>query len=376
MPYRFHILALAACAAAAASAAPAVAFDAERHSVTFTATSTDCGVATPLEFVFVGPGSDHDYEALYVTDADVGEIAAAFDKAGIPRGRPYDLAACRLWPAGVPLEFEPAITSLVVETSGGELPAPVFAGGSRGPGDVPDAATNMPLAVFATYNMAQSLIQFDDSLDQSPTYGRFKPRESPPKGERRTFTVTWKGTPAPERVPLRIEPGKVAEALGALRAKSAAGAPLDVQCDFADALTVREASEAAAALAVVDSPRVKINGATPGQLFYRAYVPLEAWRDRTQRLAQPPEVRFAADGSVKVVEIVEDWSDPGMDDPRLSFKETSCAGVTEAAKAVSPLAERTSTVLVFAPAGMTLAKLHELRRLADASILNWYVFAE
>lgn len=361
---------------AIAALAPALVADPVRHSVTFTAVSTDCGTATPLEFLFVGPGSDHDYESLFVTDATVREIADAFDRAGIPRGRPYDLASARLWPVGVPLAFDPPVESLVVESADAPLPAPVYTGGSRNALGAPEADTNMPSAVFAFYNLGQALIQFDDSLDQSPAYGRFKPRVSPPKGERRSFTVTWDGSPAPERTTLRLAHGGVADALASLRGKAAAGAALDVLCDFADDLTLREASEAAAALAVIDSPRVKVNGAAPGQFFYRAFVPLEAWRDRTARLAQPPEVRFAPDGAVTVVEVVEDWSDPGMEDPRLSTRETPCADVAAAAKAVSALAERTSAALVFAPAGTTLARLHELRRLASPDILSWYVFAE
>jgi len=370
------IMFAASALAASVAFAGGVSFDASRHSVTFTAASTGCGVATPLEFLFVGPDSDHDYEALYTTDATVAEIADAFDKAGIPRGRPYDLAGCRLWPSGVPLKIEPALDTLVAETTGAGFPSVVFTGGSRDASGAPEAATNMPCAVFAFYNMAQALVQFGDSLEQSPTYGRFKPRKSPPKGERQTFTISWDGASQPVAVELAVAPGKTAAAIASLREKSAAGASLDVLCDFSGDLTVREASEAARALSVVDSPRVRVNGVKPGQLFYRAYLPLEAWRDRANRLAQPPEVRFGADGSVKVVEIVEDWSDPGMEDPRLTAKEHPCADLAEAAKTASRLAAKTYSMLVFASADMKLSRIHELRRLVDGDVQSWYVFAE
>ena len=143
---------LAACALGAVVAAP-VEFDAERHTVTIAARSTDCGMETPLEFMFVGPDSDHAYEAMFTTEASVAEIAAAFDKAGIPRGRPVDVAAARFWPVGEAIEMEPKLGDFV-KVSEGELPARVaYTGGSRDEKGMPQAATNMPLSVFAFYNL-------------------------------------------------------------------------------------------------------------------------------------------------------------------------------------------------------------------------------
>ena len=198
----------AAIFAAAATAAPApVSFDAARHSVVFTATETDCGADAQLEFLFVGPDSDRGYEALFVTDAKVSEIAAAFDKAGIPRGRPLDQAAARVWPVGERVSIEPALSTLVKDSEEGAPNSIVYAGGTRGAGGVPEAETNMPSAVFALYNCPQSLLQIDDNLGQSETYGRFTPAKKPVKGKRRVFTVTWNGTNSFETMTLELSPG-------------------------------------------------------------------------------------------------------------------------------------------------------------------------
>ncbi len=87
--------AAALAAALTAIGEPAVSFDPVRHSVSFAAVSTDCGMDVQLEFLLVGPDSDRDYESMFVTEAPAAEIAAAFDKAGIPVGRPFDMPGCR-----------------------------------------------------------------------------------------------------------------------------------------------------------------------------------------------------------------------------------------------------------------------------------------
>ena len=57
------------------------------NSVTFTAVSTDCGLDAQVEFLFAGPDSDHDYESMFLTEDSVKDIAAAFEKAGMPLGK-------------------------------------------------------------------------------------------------------------------------------------------------------------------------------------------------------------------------------------------------------------------------------------------------
>ena len=375
------VLTLASCAAAVACAAAPVTFDAARHTVTLTATSTDCGLDTPLEFLLVGPDSDHAYESMFTTDANVAEIAAAFEKAGIPCGRPVDVAAARFWPVGVTLEMEPAFDTFV-KTSEGARPARIaYTGGTRDEKGVVEAATNMPLAVFAFYNLPQTLIAFDDSLEQSATYGRFRPAVKIPQGEKRTFTFRWNGQAANRAYPLVFAPGNIREAFAALKtaadAAAQAGAELDVQPDFPANLTIKEAAAAAAVLRELDSPAVKINGFVDGQLFYLAYLPRESWRERKERLCQPPEVHLAADGTARVTEIKEDWSGDDVQlEPKLIVTEHPCADIPAAAKLASQLAAATSTMLVYAPGDAPLGKVYEFLKHADKGVLNWYVFSE
>lgn len=366
---------LATLAALLAVAAP-LQVDKDRHSVTFTARSTDCGLDTQLEFLFVGPNSDHGYEAMFITDASVTDFAKAFAEAGIPTGAPVDFPGCRFWPVGEALTIEPAITNLVREMRGDKTPVIAYTGGTRDEKGIPEADTNMPSAVFALYNCPQSLLQFNDTLDQSTTYGRFQAAVKIPEGERRTFTLTWNGKPAHETLPLVIAPGKLQEAFTALKAKAEKSA-LSVTPDFSPELTVKDAQDAATAISMIDSVRVKINGFAKGQLFYRAYLPLEKWRDRKERLAQPPEVHFKADGTFVVTRIVEKWStDDDVTDPTLVVTEHPCATLAEAAKLASEYSGKTLTVLAFAPATTKLAEIYRFRAAVSEEIVNWYVFTE
>ncbi len=356
-------------------AASPVTVDVQKHSVSFTAVSTDCGLDTPLEFLFVGPGSDREYEAMFVTDAEISEIAAAFEKAGIPLGRPADIRASRFWPVGNKLEMKPSFNELVREMRGEKTPAIVYTGGTRDKKGIPEATTNMPCALFAVYGCAQSLLVLNDVLDQSMSYGRFQPAVKIPKGERRTFTFTWQGETNWQLWTLKLEPGKLADALRVLKEKSAQY-EIDVTTDFSPEMTIREASGCAQALALLDSSRVKLNGFSEGQLFYRAFLPMEKWRDRKERLAQPPEVYFESDGSVRVTEVKEDWTKNDSSEPHLTPVEHPCATIADAAQLISTLGARTSTVLVFAPPETKLKSLFELRKLAKGTLVNWYVFTK
>jgi len=311
------------------------------NSVTFTAVSTDCGLDAQIEFLLAGPDSDHDYESMFLTEDSVRDIAAAFEKAGLPLGRPTSVKGCRFWPIGTKLKMEPDFWTLVRDMRGERRQPVVWTGGTREKDGAPVAATNMPLAVFALYNLPQSLMQFDDALDQSATYGRFQPAVKIPKGERRTFTFTWTG--------------------------ETNGGKHEMTPDFPPEMTVGEAVKLANALSQLDSPETKVNGFREGQFFFRAFLPRESWRDRKERLTQPYEVRFV-DGKPSLTVVKEDWSDPGATDPRLVAAETpfeAIRGKTD-----------NDTCFIYAPKSMKLEGVYAVRKLIPASVENWYVFGE
>ena len=311
------------------------------NSVTFTAVSTDCGMDAQIEFLFAGPGSDHDYESMFLTEDSVDDIAAAFRKAGMPLGKPTSGKECRFWPIGTKLKMEPDLWSLVRDIRNERRQPVVWTGGAREKDGSLVAATNMPLAVFALYNLPQSLMQFDDALDQSTTYGRFQPAVKLPKGERRTFKFTWTG--------------------------ETNGGKHEMTPDFPPEMTVSDAIKLACALSELDSPATKVNGFKKGQFFYHAFLPRESWRDRKERLTQPYEVRFV-DGKPSLTVVKEDWSDPDATDPKLVETNPPFESIAKD--------ERVDTCFIYAPRSMKLAEVYAVCKLIPKSVVNWYVFGE
>ena len=352
-----------------AVAAPIV--DPVGHSVTFGVVSTDCGLDCDMEFLVAGRDSDHDYETMFLAENSIRELADAFARAGIPVGSPCDYAKCRFWPVGDEVVFEPDLWSLVRDTRDERKAPVIFTGGTRGPDGVPEAETNMPKAVFALYDCPQSLFQFDDSLSQSATYGRFRPKVKIAKGERRELKVTWKGGRRRD-IRLLFEPGRMTNAVETLRKASTDGASLDVLPVFSPSMTVAEAQRAAAALQLLDSRSVKVNGYADGQFFYRAFLPLERWRDRKERLSQPYEVRIGSDGKPSLTVISEDWtSAPESTDPVLVVKEN-----VDFASLSAEDAQSTDTCLIFARADTRLADVFAVRALLPPTVANFYVYGD
>lgn len=333
-------------------------------SATFTATATGVEVDTPVEFLFVGPHSDRDYEAVFIVDETPAEIAKAVEKGGIPVGKPIDEILCRFWPSGRRVSISPDPWQYVrdKEPGDGHLPI-VYTGGQRDSSGMPVANTNMPESVLALYSLGQSLFLLDDALDQSVVYGRFLASQKLEKGTKVRFTVSWDGVSGTTPYALSIVPGNIKEGLEAMRAAACEGG-LDVTPSFSPDLTLAEATAAAQALSVLDSRQVRIDGFEAGQFFFRAFLPLEKWRDRKERLTQPLEVVLSESSAVFTV-IDEDWNVEGLD-PKLTQRNVS---LDEARLA------KTDTCIVYASADTRLQRLYELRKELPA-FRNWYFFPE
>ena len=298
------------------------------NCVSFTAKATGIDTAVPVEFVIAGPGSDRDYESLFITDDSLKDIVEAMSKAGIPTGKTYDVDKCNLWPIGPVVEFEPRIDSLVriKEDVDYRIYDTVYTGGNGN--------YDMPLAVLSTYTFSQSLFSFDDSLDQSVGYGRFIATRQWQKGDKITFKVTWKG-----------------------------GATVDTTPDFPADKTLAEAVKYAQAVQLLDTRTSKVNGFKEGQFFYQAFLPKEQWKDRKERLVQPIEIRLTSTNVVTTV-IDEDWSVDGPD-PKLT------ARIVDFDKAFAEKKKVTNVVFFFAPADTKLERLYELKKRIPASYRNF-----
>ena len=110
---------------------------------------------------------------------------------------------------------------------------------------------------------------------------------------------------------------------------------------------------------------MKINGCDPHKLFYRAFLPLEKWSDRTERLVQPFELTVTNDVD-RLVYIEQDWSGDELD-PRLTPREIDFAKA-EHFSAVH-------TCFIYASRSQKLKRLYEaMNKLKNLRIDSWYVF--
>lgn len=352
--------------AAAFLTAASVSADAASRSVSISAKATGITENAPVEFLLVGPDSDRDYESVFVTELSADEIAKAFEKAGIPRGTSINERACRFWPAGCRVSVEPSPWNYVSDCEGQDGLLPVtYTGGERDAYGTPAAATNMPAAVFAFYSLAQSMLLLDDALDQSETYGRFKAGRTLEKGTRVVFTVTWDGFSGTRPFALNLKSGNLKESIEAMRAMADDADGLEVTPSFDADMTLREAVSAAKAVSVLDSRKVKVNGFREGQFFYRAFLPLEKWRDRSERLTQPLEVYMSSSNTTFVV-IDEDWSVEGLEPKRTP----RTVDLTEARGA------HADTCFIYAPPDTKLSRLYDFKHSFPATFRNWYLYCE
>lgn len=332
-------------------------------ALTFTATATGVEKGSAVEFAFAGKGTDRDYETMFLLDDTVDAFCAKLEKAGLPRGKPTDNATSRLWPVGCTLKFEPSLSTYIDGRMPDGLPDsdPVYTGGTRLPDGRCEAGTNMPLAVFSIYTLAQSPIVYNGIYGQGLVYNSFTARQQLKKGERVTFTVSWDENSMPKPLHLTAKPGKAVELINRLKAESEKS-DLDVLLGFDGEMTVAEATAVASAVATLDSSHIKFNGIT--NIFYRSFLPLVKWRDRKERLVQPFELTIGEPDTL--VAIDEDWTVEGLD-PKLTPREIPFADAVKY--------NRTEVCLIYANSETKVSRiLQAMKKLGDKRIKNWYVF--
>ena len=150
-----------------------------------------------------------------------------------------------------------------------------------------------------------------------------------------------------------------------LKLKSFGNHSLDVLAMFSGDMTVSEAKAAANALQALDSVQIKINGTNDNGLFYRAFLPLVKWSDRSERLLQPFELTLGDDKD-ELLYIEEDWSGESLN-PKLTPKKISFADAKKYKK--------TTTCFIYAKRDEKLSRIYEAKKqLAETSIINWYIF--
>ena len=333
---------------------------------TFTATATGVEKGAPVEFLFTDKSSDNDYEAMFFIDGSIEDFCRKIETAGIPRGKAESVADCILWPSGCKVTLKPALSEFVATSmpQGMSLGEIIYTGGTRDGKGAPIASTNQPCAAFAFYSLGQSPLVFNGIYPQGDVYGAHTAARALKKGEKVEFTLTWDGKSRPKQVTINLAPGKLQDALKLLKHEAETNDCLDVKVAFSPEMTVRESIAAAQALSVIDSLKVKINGRDDGTLFYRAFMPLAKWYDRSERLVQPFELAVTNDVDTLTF-IAEDWSGEGTD-PKLTAHPISFAEAKQY--------PRIHTCFIYASKSVRLRRLYAaMTKLDGMHIDSWYV---
>jgi len=333
---------------------------------TFTATATGVEKGTPLEFFIGGSNTDRDYETMFILEDSVGDFLTRLEKAGFPTGVPTDSQICQLWPVGAVVSIEPDVLSFVDREMPEGIPAApiVYTAGSRLPSGCPDAATNMPAAVMSFYSLAQAPFVYDGIYEQGVVYGSHKAKVQLKKGQRVKFTLSCDPSTLPQTVEIVFDKDNVKLQLAKIRELSS-NKEVSVKVGFSGDLSVFEASAIASALALLDSPRVKINGRFNSDLFYRAFLPLVKWRSRQERLTQPFEIYIGE--TTRILYIEEDWTVEG-NDPKLIKKEISSDQMQQYAK--------TDTVFFYVTKETPIKRIQQMLGRLPKSVINHYVFGD
>ncbi len=333
-------------------------------SVTFTASATGVKKGEAVEFGFITKESANGYEALFSLDDPVEDILSAMKKAKFPSGRPIDPAKCDLRSVGAYVELVPAITNFITFKKGGErhLPEIVFTGGTLDAKGLPVARNNSPGAFFAFFDCPQSALLFDGLFNQGDVYGDYLSKDGLKKGEQRTFTLKLRDKKM-KSLEFELSKANISETLLLLKKESQSNV-LDVRFSFSGDLTVDDAVQMANAISLLDSDRIKINGIKDGNLYYRAFLPLVKWLDRSERLLQPFELTLAEND--KLVFIEENWEVESLD-PELTEKEISFSDTVKHPK--------TKTCFIYTSKTEKLSRIFKaMTKFKKGQITSWYVF--
>ena len=382
---------------------------------------------TTVEFPIIGELSDRDYEAAFRTFAKPGDIAAALEWLGVPRGANVDSRKMQFWAKGervkievgecssggtVPVSPRP-IQSYMIDRTTGQAPSWdgfVYCGSPDDPqstNGVRLADAVAPNSVLATYNEPQSVLDTPVISNQSEVYERFVLADGAPFKPFALYVITF--TPIKRadglsrvkdvRVDFSVKDGKVVGGLTAGGAKgdleiprlietfkklTADGFDPHVTVSFGEDLSVLQATVLARLLERCEQEgSLRIGPPPEGSFYYKGFLPNDDWRSAKTRISQPWEVHVPTNAApLRLVQTIEDWSDKESLDPRLSTKEYAVATPLEAAKTIAagdaslPPNLRLPVVLVFTSQATPLsAVMPSVRALLPAHPIV-YVFSE
>lgn len=306
----------------------------------------------PIEFGLIGPKSSHDYEALARSFADPLDVHTALEKTGMAPGQAVDYSRLMLWPRGSRVDI--TITRHAEENPfwhadesalplqhylfDAEQNQPLADGGfvftgsqmiTPGSGPAEYAASwRDPYSIVSTYNEEETVMDVPWAAVQSEVYGTIKAH--PDNLLSLHELVVFRFTPSDTHlktldvdITLGNESVRASWATNQTTFENVAylcdhltemlrsGTVPYLNIALEENITIANLIPSLREIeSITDGDGVRINPPLDGHLFYKAFLPEEAWRDRQQRPGQPWELHLARknnDLSGTLYQLNETW---------------------------------------------------------------------
>lgn len=404
--------------------------DRKERRVLLDAEATGLDANGIVEFPVIAEHSAHDYEALFIAFAKPSDVREALAFIGIPPGRPVDFSRRIFWPkgervvmtAGRPGETARPVEDFILDVrSPGKPTLPrrgfIHAGSVKVERDgqaLLAADGDGPGSIVSSYNEPTTVLDMPRQAMQGEVYERFvanpatllpkeafveivlHPEERPPEHPQRVVDLVLSAASPPGITNLAGAVFRLSKA-GDDAAEAPAVSLADalrgcrqilpdrdpyVTLDLDDSLSLRTATELARILATLDNEDgLRLEPPREGQLFYKAFLPQDAWRNRKDRPTQPCELRFTAGtgGAVAatLLRIEEIWNEKPDDwRPTLKLHETPLPGPDALPDALAATGVKLPVLLVFAPGGLKLGDVMPYLRTVEQTHPNQHVFLE
>ncbi len=408
---------------------PGVIADRRERIVRVEAVATGLDKSIQTEFILIGPKSGHDYEAAAISRAAPSDVHAALEFIGLRPGRPYNPARLSFWARGPRVEVfvewdetdadgktirrrAHAEEAIVDRRTNQCLPPMgfVFTGSVRvkqeDESEAYAADTFDPMAILPAFNETTAVLDIPRQGSKEELYdfqymnGALGWREKQPlvfefrpaRPDGPPFESNARLHFAPDggdgvAVELTINgatsgPHREAEAIAdALHPYLKADTRVFAAISFAEDLALKRLGAAAALVQQLsDRDIVRVEPPPDGELFYRAFLPNPAFRERARRPAQPWELRLrrTENGGLTGDLIRVTRKSDEADGPPEFVEERFAVPTPEALRTV--LNEQgsggLSVILVFAPGDLPYAVLRQFVRPALSTHPIVYFFAE
>ena len=401
--------------------APGLVADREAGTIRILAEATGLTVEHPIEFLLIADTSGHDYEAIAVSYARPSAIHEALEFLGTSPGAPYNPGQFRFAPKGplVQATFAwqdedgaehnwPAGKLIQDIRTGDSLGAEgfLFTGSMilEEDGDPFYAADYFdPQSIISIYNEPGTVLDRPKVVRQSDVYGLLQvyPDRQPAVGQ--LLEVLFKPVPGAgsKDVELVVQTGtedqpvsltamdgdgeslhtghRLADVLGALEEIRQAGRTPYVALSVAGEVPLQEVRDLFRLLdSFEDAEELYVEPPPSGHPFYRAFLPVEAHRQRAMRPSQVLELHLVAtdgDWAGEVIHVRDVRS--RREDP---FEEESIAyavpSPADLAPVLAEIAHRLPVLLVFAPSHMRYEELLDWIGPVLSTHSTMYVFLE